>query len=255
MPISRDADNLECPHGMRRHSIVQVLLADVIHGQLRPGEHLVTQDLAVRFGVSHTPIREALMTLAGMGIIDLLPNRGAVVRQMTTREVREIYRVRRALECVATRAACGQLDPAHLHALAGELRRLLAAKAVRSAERYIEQAREIDSRLHDLIGAASGNGFLAKELDRLKTLFRAFRDAAWEVRGQRQNLRRVREEAQEHLEVVEALLDNNAKEAARAMGRHLRSGCRYWTRVMAEPASSSNGQGNGAKSPPRNYRK
>ena len=69
--------------GLRRQAIVQSLLADVFHGRLRAGEHLVTQELAQRFGVSHTPIREALIALAGIGIIDLLPNRGAVVRRVT----------------------------------------------------------------------------------------------------------------------------------------------------------------------------
>src|SRR5439155_12484206 len=72
-----------CDHGLRRQAIVQSLLSDVFQGRLRAGQHLVTQALAERFGVSHTPIREALITLAGIGIIDLLPNRGAIVRPVT----------------------------------------------------------------------------------------------------------------------------------------------------------------------------
>ncbi len=78
-------------------------MADVVQGRLRAGEHLVTQELAERFGVSHTPIREALIALAGVGVIDLLPNRGAVVRRVSPKEVREVCQVRRALECEATR--------------------------------------------------------------------------------------------------------------------------------------------------------
>ena len=74
------------------------------------GERLVIQDLATRFGVSHTPIREALVTLEGVGIIDLAPNRGAVVRRVTAVDVREVCQVRRALECEAVRRASGRIS-------------------------------------------------------------------------------------------------------------------------------------------------
>ena len=63
------------------------VLADVFRGRLKPGQHLVTQDLAERFGVSHTPVREALIELAGVGVIDLLPNRGAIVFSGQSREL------------------------------------------------------------------------------------------------------------------------------------------------------------------------
>ena len=115
---------LKLCRGLRRQTIVQSLLADVFQGRLRPGDHLVTQELAARFGVSHTPIREALIALAGIGIIDLLPNRGAVVRRVTPKEVREVCQVRRVLECEATRSACGRIDLAELHALAADLRQI-----------------------------------------------------------------------------------------------------------------------------------
>src|SRR5215813_7376706 len=125
MTITPSTETIRCDHGRRRQAIVESLLADVFNGRLRPGQHLVTQQLAERFGVSHTPIREALISLAGIGIIDLLPNRGAVVRAVTSREIREICQVRRLLECQATRCACGRIDLAALYAIAGELRRLI----------------------------------------------------------------------------------------------------------------------------------
>ena len=234
MSIAPEPEALKCHHGLRRQTIVQSLLADVFQGRLRAGEHLVTQELAERFGVSHTPIREALITLAGIGIIDLLPNRGAVVRRVTADEVREVCQVRRVLECEATRSACGRIDPDQLHALAADLRGLMAPEQ-RPGPAFIERARAIDSRLHDLIAESSGNGFLAKELSRLKTLFRAFRDVAWQHDQAHNDYHRLTEEAREHLAVVEALLAGDAKEAARAMARHIRSGARYWTRAVPRP--------------------
>lgn len=231
-------------HGHRRAALVESLLADVFQGRLRSGDHLVTQDLAERFGVSHTPVREALIALAGIGIIDLVPNRGAVVRQVSAKEVREVCQVRRILECEATRSACGRIDRPQLEAIAHELRTMQFAK--KPKRRFVEQARIVDSHLHDLIAESCGNTFLAIEIERLKMLFRAFRDVAW-LHDQAQNdYRRLTQEAHEHLAIVEALLANDAKGAARAMGRHIRSGVKYWTRALPGRA--------GVSSPPRTKR-
>jgi DNA-binding GntR family transcriptional regulator len=221
---------LQCNHGLRRQAIVQSLLTEVFQGRLRTGQHLVAQELAERLGVSQTPIREALIELGGMGIIDLLPNRGAIVRHVAAKDVREICQVRRALECEAARSACGRIDLAELHALAAELRRLMALPS--SSVGFIREARAVDSQLHDLIADSCDNVFLAKELGRLKTLFRAFRDVAWEWDEARNDCHRIAEESREHLAIVEALLAGDAKGAARAMARHIRSGARYWSRAM-----------------------
>jgi DNA-binding GntR family transcriptional regulator len=231
MTAANSSEIFQFDHGLRRLAIVQSLLADVFQGRLRAGQHLVTQQLAQRFGVSHTPIREALISLAGIGIIDLLPNRGAVVRPVTARDVHEICQVRRVLECQATRSACGRIDLAELHGVAEQLQQLRNQVPACWAE-FIRQAREVDSHLHDLIAASCGNAFLAKELSRLKILFRAFRDISYTRHEARNDYRRLADEAGEHLAIVEALLAGNAKEAARAMAWHIRSGARYWTRAM-----------------------
>jgi DNA-binding GntR family transcriptional regulator len=236
MTLLPSSEPLQCDHGLRRQTIVEALLADVFVGELTAGQHLVTQALAARFGVSHTPIREALITLAGIGIVDLVPNRGAIVRAVTAREVKEICQVRRLLECQATHSACGRIDLAQLHTLAEELRRLRGRPTDSIAE-FIRQSRQVDSRLHDLIAGSCGNEFLAKELGRLKILFRAFRDLSYTRHEARNDHRRLADEAGEHLAIVEALLAGDGKGAAVAMARHIRSGVKYWTRAM--PASTN----------------
>jgi DNA-binding GntR family transcriptional regulator len=151
--------------------------------------------------------------------------------------------VRRALECEAARSACGRIDLAALHALAGDLRRLMGVKDA-SEPRFIEEARVLDSRLHDLIADSCGNAFLAQEISRLKTLFRVFRDVAWAHDQACNDYHRLAEECREHLAIVEALLAGDPKAAARAMARHIRSGLRYWTRAV--PASAAaDGTNNG----------
>lgn len=227
------SESAACDHGQRRRMIVQALLTDVFQGKLRAGQRLVTQELALRFGVSHTPIREALIELAGTGVIRLIPNRGAVVRRVTREDVREICQVRRALECQAVRSACGRIDLAALHQLAGDLRKLAHALSPRG-RRFVEKARALDSRLHDLIASSCGNRFLAHELNRLKTLFRAFRDVSYEHNEARNDSRRLAEEAGEHLAIVEALLQGDAKTAVRAMAKHIWSGVKYWSRALPD---------------------
>jgi DNA-binding GntR family transcriptional regulator len=218
---------------------VQSLLTEVFQGRLRAGQHLVAQELAKRFGVSQTPIREGLIELAGMGIIDLHPNRGAIVRRVTAKDVREICQVRRVLECEAVRSACGRIDLTELHALAKELRQLMTAVAPTLAG-FIQQARALDSRLHDLIAESCDNAFLAQELSRLKILFRAFRDVAWQWDEARNDCHRIAEESREHLAIVTALLAGEAKEAAGAMAQHIRSGARYWSRAMPRKETTNN---------------
>jgi DNA-binding GntR family transcriptional regulator len=254
MSVSGRCSPLNCDHGLRRQAIVASLLTDVFHGRLRAGQHLVTRELAGRFGVSHTPIREALIALGGIGIVDLLPNRGAVVRRVGPHEVREVCQVRRALECEAVRRACGRIDRSELAALTDGFHRQLAVPLSQRAG-FVEQARALDSRLHDLIAGSCGNAFLANELSRLKILFRAFRDVSWEHDGARNEYGRIVEEPHEHLAIVEALAAGDGRGASRAMSRHIMAGAKYWSAVLREPPvrrpAPGDGRGGSGRSPRR----
>ena len=106
--------------------------------------------------------------------------------------------------------------------------------AKRHGASFVEKARHHDSWLHDLIADACGNRFLAQEIGRLKLLFRAFRDAAWDKRVAHNDYYRFAEEADEHLAIVDALLESDAKQASRAMARHIRAGVKYWSRGLPD---------------------
>jgi DNA-binding GntR family transcriptional regulator len=237
VPVPKN-DPVKFDRGLRRRLIVQTLLTDVFEGRLKAGDHLVTRTLAERFGVSHTPIREALIGLSGLGIVDLQPNRGAVVRRLAASDVREICQVRRALESEATRGACGRVDPAELGAL-GEGFRELSATGSSADPEFISRAGALDSRLHDSIAVSCGNGFLAKELDRLKTLFRAFRDVSYTRDEPRFVIRRLTSEIREHLAIVDALGAGDRIAAGRAMSRHILSAVDHWTRALLMTADAS----------------
>ena len=84
-----------------------------------------------------------------------------------------------------------------------------------------------------MICRSCGNTFLQSELTRLRTLYRAFRDVTWDLEEARNDFHRVGVEATEHLAITAAMLDGDAKAAARAMAAHIRSGVTYWVQVTA----------------------
>lgn len=228
MPELQPAPDTAFDHGLRRQAIVRAILKDIFHGKYRAGQRLVTETLANRFGVSHTPIREALIELGGSGVVNLLPNRGAVVRQVTARDVREVLQVRKVLECEAVRGAARRADRATVEAIAVDIRALAAASAGPAA---VARARELDNTLHDLICTSCGNGFLQTELTRLRTLYQAYRDVTWDLEEARSDFHRIGVEAAEHLAITDALLARDARAAVRAMTAHIRSGVTYWLQV------------------------
>jgi DNA-binding GntR family transcriptional regulator len=203
------------------------LLTEILEGRLRPGQRLVVQSLDETFGLGRMPIREALLVLAGIGVVEARPNRGAIVRGLRPAEVRGIYLVRRALECEAVRTARGRIAIDELQAIHAELSSLLAAGAADRAV-SVGKARAVDNRLHDLIAASCGNPFLRDELERLKLLYRFFRDFAFGQEGPFNNYFRKDKEAQEHLAIVEALLAEDFRLARRAMSLHILSALRYF---------------------------
>lgn len=217
-------------HGLRRKALVAKILAEIFNGTLAAGQRLVAQDLAERYGVSQTPIREALIALAALGTIDLLPNRGAIVRRVGKCEVREVCQVRRVLECEAVRMACGMMTAESLDAIGIAIRQI-RSHCHTASEELVRIALVVDSRLHDEIAAACGNELLAREIGRLKLLFRAFRDGSWERVATRNDYSRLIIEADEHLRIIDALKANDPVSAVDAMAQHIESGERYWIGV------------------------
>ncbi|TWU05571.1 putative HTH-type transcriptional regulator YdfH [Stieleria varia] len=204
----------------------------MISGDLAGGDRLVTQDLVNELNVSATPVREALAVLAGLGVVDLLPNRGAVIHQFTRREIRDISRVRRALECEAIRGACGRIPPSQLRHLEAEFERL--SQSPIKGQRGINKARTLDTQLHDAIRQNCANAFLIRELERLGHLFRSFRDASWNDASSRNDSDRLAEEAAEHLLIVQSLRRKDSKAAVRHLSRHIAASSRYWSRVVEQ---------------------
>jgi len=217
VPVARRKTSPASAHGGKRAAVVQQILTALFEAKFAPSARLRVEHLAEEFGVSVTPIREALVELAGIGLVELQPNRGAVLRPFGAPQLREICHLRRILESEATRCACGRIAPVELRELAATFRRLVAAP--RSTQ-WSAETRRSDSLLHELIAARCGNERLAYEIGRYQTLFRTLRDVRHQRRQSAADFRQMDENA-EHLAIVTGLLADQPEAAAAAMARHI----------------------------------
>ncbi|MFX0544476.1 GntR family transcriptional regulator [Roseovarius sp. S1116L3] len=167
--------------------------------------------LAERFGVSRTPIREALQRLAQSGLVTQIPRRGVFVRQPGPVELIEMFEVMAELEAAAARLAALRITDDALADLRAA--NALCAKAVEQnapGAYYLE-----NERFHHIIYAQSGNGFLRAEADKLHRRLRPFRRQQLRLRG------RLAQSMAEHEAIVAALTGGDAPGAADAMRAHI----------------------------------
>src|ERR1700738_2048711 len=85
---------------------VSRLRAMILEGELLPGSRIAERELCDRFGISRTPLREALKVLAAEGLVELLPHRGARVSRLSDHELRDAFEIVSALEALAGELAC-----------------------------------------------------------------------------------------------------------------------------------------------------
>jgi DNA-binding GntR family transcriptional regulator len=211
--------------------LAATIQARVLSGEFASGSRLRQESLATEFGVSRTPVREALRKLQAAGIIQLEPRRGARVRGPSAREVREAYEVRAELEGLAAALAAARIRD-------DELRRLRDAQAMfeDSSKRlrawkddgggappplaHAEWMRGNDL-FHLVILEAAGNQRLAETLADLHQSFP--RDLTWIVLGESSHL--LGENVAQHAAVLEAIEARDEEGARRRMVDHvLRAG-------------------------------
>ena len=97
-----------------RDVVFNTLRQEIIHGELKPGERLLEIPLAEKLGVSRTPIREAIRKLELEGLVVMLPRRGATVAGITSKNLRDVLEIRRALEELAIGLACERMTDEQL---------------------------------------------------------------------------------------------------------------------------------------------
>lgn len=204
-------------HGSRRQALVQQVLVKFFQGEYQPNQRMTVHSLAKEWNVSATPVREALVELEGIGIVEIFPNRGAVLRNFGARELQEICQVRRILESEATRCACGHITPNELSKLEQVFSELATAK--RTVE-WSEKTQEWDDYLHELIYRQCGSERLSHEINRYRVLYQTLRQVRHNLRQNVRDFARMEENA-EHLQIVRALAMGDPEKSAQAMNDHL----------------------------------
>jgi DNA-binding GntR family transcriptional regulator len=144
------------PRRVLHDEIAAAIRAMIVQGQLRPGARVPEQTLCVRFGVSRTPLREALKVLSAEGLVRLLPNRGAVVERLTRKEVEDMISVLGALVALAGELACARIKDDHVAHMASLHERMVEHFRRGEAEPYLE----LNRAFHRAILEVADNGAL-----------------------------------------------------------------------------------------------
>jgi len=187
----------------------------ILDGVLGPGERLRAEALAERFGTSRTPVREALQRLEREGLVELPPNRGAIVSAFDAEDVLDLYEIRAVLEAHAASRAATRIRPEQVAALRDN-----CAQADELGD-DVRGLMSLNEAFHRLVVEAAASPHLAASMHGVEGIPRAFRTAFWADAGQR---------AQSlfcHRELVGALAAGDAELAGAVMRMHILGARRF----------------------------
>jgi DNA-binding GntR family transcriptional regulator len=184
---------------------------DIIHARLAPGVRLDEQDLARRFGVSRTPVREALRQLVATGLAEHRPRRGVIVANISGAQLDEMFFVMAELEAAAARLAATAMRPAERHEFEAFHQASQAAVHHGRTAEYEKFNVGFHSRLYE----GSHNVYLRDLLNATRARLAPFRRAQFNLLG------RLTSSWREHDVVVRAVLRGDGEAAAQAMRAHV----------------------------------
>jgi len=183
------------------------LKQEIITLRLAPGHPLKEQDLAARFKVSRTPVREALKTLSHEGLVEIIPQKGAFVAQLDFIVIREIYQLREALEGLAARLAAPRIDMQELDRI----------EALLKSSKDVDEVEKAGRELHELIIQTAGNKRLSEMVKILRSQMIRIHYFTMRIP------RRTQKSLQEHKEIISALRKKEKNLAEKVIKKHLRS--------------------------------
>lgn len=191
--------------------VVQRLEIEILKGQRRPGDRLDERQLAEQYGVSRTPVREALQRLAASGLVVSRGRQGLQVAQLSLADLLDAFSVVAELEGLASAQAARRMQPAQRKQL--ELAHEDCVRASESGD--AEFFYEANIKFHDTIAEASHNRILQEELRRLTLKISPYRRTITYQPG------RTVSSIPEHREVMEAIFSGDAERARATMRKHV----------------------------------
>ncbi len=194
-----------------RERVAVSLRAALVSGRMVPGVTYSVPALAEQFGVSATPVREAMLDLVNEGIVAAVPNKGYRVVELSDAELDQITELRRLLEVPTVRGLAGSLSPAGVKRLRSLAREVRAAALKADVVAYVEADRE----LHLALLGEAGNPRLVDLVGRLRDQSRLYGLEQLAADGV------LVESADEHLALIEALETGDRRAAEKVMSHHL----------------------------------
>lgn len=202
------------------------LQADILQGVFAPGQHLKQGELCHRYGVSRTPIREALQQLQSQDMLTIIPNKGAVVRTPTAKSLMEVYQIRAELESFAAELAISNWTEEEEIELMAVQAKIAAIYSVASRKENFQQNSEIrfaariaavNEDFHAVINSASGN-------EKLKGLISNLRNSvpsrqSWYAIKNADEAHRLN--IADHEDIIDAFRQRNATAARNAVRDHI----------------------------------
>ncbi|MDY4374337.1 GntR family transcriptional regulator [Pectobacterium carotovorum] len=191
----------------------EILINAIEKGELLPGERLQETRLAQQFGLSRTPIREALHRLEALGLVEPGPQRGLMIAQISYERLRQLFAVREGLERLAMELAVASASAEELELLQDMV----------EIEKTLTDSRKLHDHnrlFHRQIYRATHNPYLNEMLENLRIHLSLLRGTTYE------STERTEEARREHQAIVEALVRRDKDAAQEAACQHIRNGYR-----------------------------
>lgn len=206
---------LSGPRGGTVDRVVEGLRGGILSGRYLPGQRLIEADLTVDFNVSRGPLREAFRRLSAEGLLQIVPNRGALVRKLSYREIVEIFQIRSALEPLAARLAALAINQGDNRGRFEAAVRQIWSDAPRRDPGYSQENR----RFHLSIFAFCGNAQLAEISSQLQLPLVLLQLSGAKTPGM------YLDSVLEHRAIATAILNGDGSAAEAATNRHLERAC------------------------------
>jgi len=191
---------------------VTIFLSEmIIEGRLKPGEHLTEIQLSKRFGISRSPIREALRILEQKGFVVNIPRKGNYVRTVTKNDISEVFSVRAVLEGFAARLSTSNLNQEDFDKLEFLVERMTEAAKKNDFKAFLDH----HYNFHRTYIKASKNGFLTKTLEDI------LNQALWLHHAYVYMQYTHKYSIEKHIEILNAFKKREAKEAERLVKEHI----------------------------------
>jgi DNA-binding GntR family transcriptional regulator len=190
-------------HQTLREKILETIRDAILKGTLKPGERVSEPDLAERFGISRTPIREAFRQLESEGYLQVVPRKGAVVASLSERDIEEFYAIKIILEGFAARMAADKLTEKEIERLESINERLHEIAKGGDVKTFFR----VHNEFHEVFIKAAGNDKLSEMINQLVMKFKRLRLASLSQPG------RMVVSIEDHHDMIQAFKDHDGNRA------------------------------------------